>query len=292
MRKSILSSVLAVLLVLILVLSGVAIAKWSFAYQALKVEAKALRSERDQLLVKVQAAEQLAAHFVAESATNNTELSDAARQPAFGDSPAVSKLVNLWAVRPDITTNSAGKKTYYFGELYGANNQVIARAARFEELLGFTKLAFQTSKGTRYYDLDDLHPEVVSSLGYDAVVLKRRLAEENRQRQILGAQAQFQAELRAKASAEHAEREKATAERLQAEAAIRDAEARERLAAAAERAATNPPPVQYVPQKSIIYTYDSRIIPNPPLNPSTEADAAKPIKYPAKPLQLCGVLND
>lgn len=265
MRKSILSSVLAVLLVLVLALSGVAIAKWSFAYQALKVEAKSLRAERDQLLAKVQAAEQLAGHLVAEAAAVNRELP--LDPPVVVPENTSLSSIDLTAVRPEIRTNSAGKKTYYFDELYGTNNQVIARDARFEELLGFTKLAFQTSKGTRYYDIDDLHPEVVSSLGYDAVVLKRRLAEENRQRQILGAQAQFQAELRTRASTEFAAREKATAERLQAEAAIRDAEARERLAAVAERNATNPPPVQYVPQKSIIYTYDSRIIPNPSPNP-------------------------
>jgi hypothetical protein len=261
MRKSILSSVLALLLVLIIVLSGVAIAKWSSAYQNLKIEAKNLRAERDVLRAKLEAAEQLATHLVAESTSESREV-PVALTPTPADAAASTNTLNLWAVRPDISTNTAGKKTYYFGELYGANNQVIARDAHFEELLGFTKLAFRTSKGTRYYDLDDVHPEVVRSLGYDATVLKRRLAEDARHRQMLGAQAQFQAELRAKAAAELVDREKAAAERLKAEAAIRDAEARERLAEAAERAATNPPKPQRVTQKVIINTYNSRLITN------------------------------
>ena len=266
MRKSILSSVLTLLLILILVLSGVAIAKWSSAYRALQIEAKTLRAERDSLLAKTKAAEELAAHLVAQSATAPSEAADANLQLSPIDSPSTNSL-SLWRVRPDISTNSAGKKAYFFGELYGADNQVIARDAQFEELLGFTKLAFRTSKGTRYYDLDDLHPEVIRSLGYDATVLKRRLAEEGRQRQLLAAQAQHQAELRAKAATEFAEREKATAERIKAEAALRDAEARERLAEAAERAATNPPRTERITQKVVVVPPYSRIITNAPPNP-------------------------
>jgi hypothetical protein len=266
MRKSILPSVLALLLILILVLSGVAIAKWSSAYRALQTEAKNLRAERDSLLAKVKAAEELAGHLVAESAGATAEAPGATVQLSATGAGSTNSL-SLWRVRPDIATNSAGKKSYFFAELYGADDQVIARDAQFEELLGFTKLAFRTSKGTRYYDLDDLHPEVVRSLGYDAAVLKRRLAEEARQRQLLGAQARLQAELRVKAAAELAEREKAAAERIKAEAALRDAEARERLAQAAERAATNPPRAERIPQKVVIVPPYSRIITNTPPNP-------------------------
>ena len=265
MRKPILSSVLALLLLLTLVLSGIAAAKWSSAYHALKTEAKTLRAERDILLTKVKAAEELTTHLVAQSAVPSSELPAPNLQlPAAQAAPTNS--LNLWAVRPDVTTDARGKKTYNFGELYGANNQVIARDAQFEELLGFTKLAFRTSKGTRYYDLDDLHPEVIRSLGYDATVLKRRLADEARHRQLLGAQAQLQADLRAKAATEFAEREKAASERLRAEAALRDAQARERLAEAAERAAANPPKPERITQKVVIVSPYSRIITNSPPN--------------------------
>ena len=242
MRKSILSGVLTVLLVLILVLSGLAFARWNRAFQAVKVEAKSLRAERDDLLFRLKAADARVAEAEARSAST-TPTADAPREDT----------VALEAVRPKVTTDSKGRKSYFFDELYGANNRVIGREAQFEELLGFTKLAFRTSEGTRYYDLDDLHPEVVRSLGYDAAVLKRRLAEDGRHRQILGAQAKLQAELRTKAAQEFAEREKAAAERAKAEAALRDAEARERLAEAAERAATNPPPrPQRITQKIIV----------------------------------------
>lgn len=248
MRKPILSSVLALLLVLILVLSGIALARWSAAYQNLKLEAQNLRAERDQLRARLNAAEQPAASPLA-SQGDVSQL-----QPA---APALStNTLSLWKVRPEIGTNSAGKKTYFFEQLYGANEQVIARDAQFEELLGFTKLAFRTRDGTRYYDLDDLHPEIVRSLGYDATVLKRRLADQVRQGQLLAAQAQFQQELRNKAALELVEREKAAAERLKAEAALRDAEARERLADAAERAATNPPKPQRIIQKVIVVPSD------------------------------------
>ncbi len=253
MQKPIVSSVLALLLVLLLVLSGVAAGKWASAYQQLKVEAQNLRLERDTLLAKVKAAESLP-YPAAESGPNSAELPTPTTE---------TNSLDLIAVRPRITTDARGRKTYVFTELYSANNGVIARDAKFEELLGFTKLAFRTPEGVRYYDIDDLHPEVVRSLGYDAAVLKRRLAEEARQRQILGAQAQLQAELRAKTAFEVAEREKATAERLKAEAALRDAEARERLAEAAERAATNPPKPQRITQKVIVTVpYDSKIITN------------------------------
>ena len=267
MRKSILSSVLALLLILILVLSGVAVAKWSSAFRALQVEAKTLRAEREALLAKLKDADELAAHLVAQSSSAvTTDGSDPNLQLSQSESSSTHSL-NLWRVRPDISTNSAGKKSYFFGELYGADNQVIARDAQFEELLGFTKLAFRTSKGTRYYDLDDLHPEVIRSLGYDATVLKRRLAEEARQRQLLAAQAQHQAELRVKAATELAEREKAASERIKAEAALRDAEARERLAEAAERNATNPPRERVI-QKVVVVSPYSRVITNaPPNNP-------------------------
>src|SRR5688572_8125138 len=118
MRKPILAAVLAVLLVLLLALSGITLAKWAAAYQELKTEAKNLRAERDLLLTKVETAEQLAGHLVARSASSNSELPAMTLELRPAENLPTNS-VSLWAVRPDITTDARGKKTYFFGELYG-----------------------------------------------------------------------------------------------------------------------------------------------------------------------------
>lgn len=142
---------------------------------------------------------------------------------------------------PIVTIGERGKKNYFFKELRDPAGNIIARDAQFRELLGLSKLSFKTSEGTRYFGLDDLHPRVLSSLGYDAAVLKRRMAEERAQQALRGAQARLHQELRVQAAQEAAAREAAAAERVRAEAALREAQARERLANVAEGIATNPP---------------------------------------------------
>jgi hypothetical protein len=261
------SSIVGVVLVMMLVLSAVA-TKWISGNRTKQIEIDTVRAQRDLVVGRFRSREdrRLALSVDTAMPPNTVAIS----QP---DETTNMNALDISKVRPSITTNMAGRKTYFFAELYGTNNQVIARDAQFRELLGFTKLAFRTSEGVRYYDLDDLHPEVVRSVGYDAAVLKRALAEEFRQRQLLGAQAQLQADLRVKAAAEAAERAKAEAERTKAEAAIRDAEARERLAAAAERAATNPPR-ERITRKYLFVSPYSTVITNrptlPPVQPPTQ----------------------
>lgn len=255
MRRTLLWSV-----VVLLVVAGAAtlgLAAWYRAFGQLQTEVKALRAERDQLAAELARSQQIAEELLRQ-VTATIASSDAAEphpmvESAFTPPP------------PEVKTDENGRKTYFFPELYGTGGQVIARSAEFRELLGYTKLSFRTSEGIRYYDLDDVHPETIRALGYDASILKRRLADQLRQRQILGAQAQLQQELRVKAAQEFAAREQAAAERMKAEAAVRDAEARERLAEAAERAATNPPKPQRIIQKSIIVVpYDPKQPDNPP----------------------------
>jgi hypothetical protein len=233
MRKLLFSSLTS--LALLFVLFGLAIVKKSSDRDE-QQQMKELRAESDLLAARVHAVERSLRQRDRRT-TNQTPVVEESRPV----SSPMGHFFDRAAVPPTVLTNSTGQKTYLFAELYGADGHIIAREAQFRELLGYTKLSFRTSEGIRYYDLDDVHPEVISSLGYDAGVLKRRLSEEIRQRQLLGARTQFQAELRLKAAAEHAEREKAAAERIKAEAALREAQARERLADAAERAATNPP---------------------------------------------------
>jgi hypothetical protein len=141
---------------------------------------------------------------------------------------------------PEVTVGERGKKNYFFKQLYDPTGRVIAREAQFRELLGLSKLSFRTSEGTRYFGLDDLHPRVLSSLGFDAEVLKRRMAEERVQMQVRGAQAQLQQQLRTQAAQEAAAREAIAAERSKAEAALREAQAKERLASVAEGIGVTP----------------------------------------------------
>ena len=229
------------------------------AYENLHDELKALSEERDRLAAELKTSKSAAEELLRELIS----------RPEFLDAPtaavaAADASESFTPPAPEVATDKHGRKTYFFPELYGTNGQVIARSAGFRELLGYTKLSFRTSEGVRYYDLDDVHPETVRALGYDASILKRRLAEQLRHRELLGAQAQLQQDLRVKAAQEFAERERAAAERMKAEAAMRDAEARERLAEAAERAATNPPKPQRIIQKVIVVgPYD----PNQPDNP-------------------------
>ena len=229
------------------------------AHEKLQAEVTALSEERDRLAAELKTSQSAAEELLREL-TSRPEFAAAA--PAVVAS--VDESEPFTPPAPEVTTDKNGRKTYFFPELYGTNGQVIARSAEFRELLGYTKLSFRTSEGIRYYDLDDVHPETVRALGYDASILKRRLADQLRHRQLLGAQAQLQQDLRVKAAQEFAEGERAAAERMKAEAAMRDAEARERLAQAAERAATNPPKPPRVIQKVIVVgPYD----PSPPNHP-------------------------
>ncbi len=223
------------------------------AYLSLRGEAASLRAERRLLMARLNAAESMIDQPPVNDVATNQVLEPSAPSP------------QLEAIRPVVMTNSAGRKTYFFAVLYGSENQAIARDAQFREILGFTKMAFHTSEGPRLYDVDDLHPEVIRSLGYDAGVLKRTFVEAFQRRELLAAQAQLQAELRLKGAMEAAEREKASAERIKAEAALREAKARERLADVAERAAANPPRPQTI-QKFVIVP-GTKIITNAPPKP-------------------------
>jgi hypothetical protein len=257
---------LALLLALALVIGATAAsAKLISGYRAKQSEVENLRAQRDFVIARFNPRQDRASNNATESPMHLTAAGETKQIPSANEILSMN-LLNLSKVRPSTATNVWGKKTYIFAELYGTNNQVIARDAQFRELLGYTKLAFRTSEGVRYYDLDDLHPEVIRSLGYDSAVLKRALAEEFRQRQLLAAQAQFQADLRVKAAAEFAERDRAAAERTKAEAAVREAEARERIAAAAERAATNPPRERII-QRFLVVPRHSKIITNAPMQP-------------------------
>jgi hypothetical protein len=211
---------------------------------------------------------------LSERENRGSQLTDHVVQKGAEVTTTLTNEFALSHLRPRITTNTTGKKSYFFSVLYGTNNQIVARDAQFRELLGYTKLAFRTSEGPRYYDIDDLHPEVTRSLGYDAMALKRALAEQFRQQQLRAAQAQFQADLRTKYATELAAREQAAAERTKAEAALREAEAKERIAAAVERAATNPPRERIV-QRYLVVPSHSTIITNAPLIP--------PLTVPSSP---------
>lgn len=257
MRKAILSS----LVIGLLGLSAFALARWNTAYQKLERQTKSLTAERDQLAAKLTDAETLIADL--KTAAFVTQPTEAPHAAPADQAPLVEAEAAPPFRGPQITVDPNGKKSYFFPELQGADGKFIARSAQFRELLGYTKLSFRTSDGIRYFDLDDLHSEVVRALGYDAAILKRRLSDEARLRQALGAQAQLQQELRTKAALEQAEREKAAAERIKAEAALRDAQARERLAEAAERNASNPPQPPRITQKVIVVPY-GRILTNPP----------------------------
>ena len=174
---------------------------------------------------------------------HSSRLSERAALPAAREEIGSTESLapELVQVDPVVTISERGKKNYLFMELRDPEGKVIAREAQFRELLGLSKLSFRTSEGTRYFGLDDLHPRVLSSLGYDAAVLKRRMAEERAQQALRGAQARLHQELRVQAAQEAAAREAAAAERTRAEAALREAEAKERLANVAEGIATNPP---------------------------------------------------
>jgi hypothetical protein len=259
MRKTIITSVIIGLLIF----ATIAVVQLNSAYKKSDRKVRALTAERDLLAAKLDLAERVVAELKAESAkaTNDVAAAGVADEPALVEADAV-------VFRPpQVTVEPNGKKSYFFPELQGADGQVIARDAQFRELLGYTKLSFRTSQGIRYYDLKDVHPEVIRSLGYDAAILKRRLEEETRYRLALGTQAQLQQDLRNKAAIELAEREKAAAERIKAEAALREAQARERLAEAAERNATNPPKPQRITQKVIIGVPYDPDRPNPPGTP-------------------------
>lgn len=238
----------AALLALVLIVFGFAIG--GSAYLLLRSEAAGLRAERRLLIARLDATDSMIDQPAVNLVASNQVL-----EPSTSSAASIS-------IRPVVMTNSAGRKTYSFAKLYGAENQVIAREAQFREILGFTKLAFHTSEGPRLYDVDDLHPEVIHSLGYDAGVLKRTLSEAVRRRELVTQQGQLQAELRLKAAMAAAERERAAAEKVKAEAALREAKARERLADAAERAAANPPRQQTI-QKFVIVP-GSKIITNAP----------------------------
>ena len=260
MRKTI----IATLIVFVLIFSAIAVVRSNSAYKKLDRKARALTAERDLLAAKLDSAERLVAELKAESLKPSNDVTAA----PVADKPALVEADTGPAFRPPkVTVDPNGKKNYFFPELQGANGQTIARDAQFRELLGYTKLSFRTSEGIRYYDLNDVHPEVIQSLGFDAAILKRRLEDENRYRLALGTQAQLQQDLRNKAAIELAEREKATAERIKAEAALREAQARERLAEAAERNATNPPKPQRIIQKVIIGVPYDPDRPNPPGTP-------------------------
>lgn len=243
MRKAIVRSMVGVLVVG----GGLVVGIGYRGYEELRGEVRRLAEERDALAARVETSERFTDEVLRELAARPRDLT-------AGIEPEAEKVERETFVPPEpqVTTDDNGKRSYFFPELHGPDGRVIAREAEFRELLGYTKLSFRTSDGIRYYSLDDVHPEVVRYLGYDAKILKGRLAEQHRQMQILGAQARLQQELRVKAAQEYAEREKAAAERLKAEAAMREAEARERLAQAAERAATNPPKPQRIYQKVIV----------------------------------------
>jgi hypothetical protein len=227
------------------------------AYLSLRREASNLRAERRLLVARLDATESMIDQTTVNASITNRVAELAESTPNLTDTRAV------------VMTNSVGRKTYVFAKLYGADNQVIAREAQFREILGFTKLAFNTSEGPRLYDVDDLHAEVIRSLGYDAGVLKRTLSEAVRRRELLAQQQQFQAELRHKAAMEAVEREKAASERTKAEAALREAKARERLADAAERAAVNPPRQQAI--HKFVIVPGSKVITNSPTTPLTQS---------------------
>jgi hypothetical protein len=169
------------------------------------------------------------------------ELSAATANPVPVTSPVVDSGPEVAELEPEVTVGERGKKSYFFPKLHDPQGRVIAREAQFRELLGLSKLSFRTSEGTRYFGLDDLHPVVLSSLGFNADVLKRRMAEELAQMQLLGAQARLRQELATQAAQQAAARETAAAERSRAEAALREAQAKERLASVAEGIAANPP---------------------------------------------------
>jgi hypothetical protein len=264
--------ILTIALLLVFAL-GAATIKWVSTGRAKQTKLENLRVQHGSSAASEAAQDNRASPLDAKAAPSSELLAKENPTPIKAPSGAKDLMganpIDPEKVRPQITTNAAGRRSYFFAELYGTNNQVVARDAHFRELLGYTKLAFRTLEGIRYYDLDDLHPEVIRSLGYDSAVLKRRLAEEFRHRQVLGAQAQFQADLRVKAAAELAEREKAAAEKTRAEAAIREAEARERLAAAAERAATNPPR-ERIYHRFLVLPHGGRIITNAPTLPPAQ----------------------
>lgn len=200
-----------------------------------KAQAKTLHTERDVLLTELRKRE--AELRESREERSRIETTTVERQIADGE----ENRFKPEDAEPEVTVSERGKKNYYFKELYDPSGRVIAREAQFRELLGLSKLSFKTSEGTRYFGLDDLHPRVLSSIGFDAEVLKRRMAEERVQMQIRGAQAQLQQQLRTQAAQEAAAREAAAAERSRAEAAFREAQAKERLASVAEGIAVTPP---------------------------------------------------
>ena len=219
----------------------------SVVVTGLRSEVRELTAEREILLTRLGTIEQQLAELQpADPPAELLEASDA--QLTVG--PVASSEVELPPdASPVVTTNANGKLTYFFRDLHGIDGAVIARDAEFRELLGKTKLSFKTSTGVRYIGLDEVHPAVVRSIGYDPDLLKSGAAEDLRLAQIRAVQAQ---ELRKKLAAAFAENQKAAAARLNAEAAMRKAGARERMAAAAERSANTPPRTQIIRQKPII----------------------------------------
>lgn len=162
------------------------------------------------------------------------------------DAPVPSDQL-VYFIAPEVTVGERGQPNYFFKHLIGSNGQVLAEDAHFRQLHGFATFAFKTPHGTRYYNVDDLDPLVVKSLGFDVDTIKRRIADDVARRQMQAAQLKFQQELRHKAAEEFALRETALAEQAKAEAALRDAAARERLAQIAEanaQAQQRPPDVR------------------------------------------------
>ena len=257
MRKTVVSALAgaAIVGVLLLAFAGSMLSRRSVVVSGLQSTVRELTAERDSLLARLGRMEQQLAEL--QTATPTSELFEPSDAP-LAAGPVLSSEVGLPPdAGPVVTTNANGRLTYFFRDLYGADGAVIARDAEFRELLGKSKLSFRTSTGVRYLGLDEVHPAVVRSLGYDPDLLKEGAAKDLRLAQIRVAQAQ---ELRKKAAAAFAENQKTTAERLRAEAAMREAEARERMAAAAERSANAVPRTQIIRQKPIIIMpYGSRI---------------------------------
>jgi hypothetical protein len=201
---------------------------------SISVEVETLAGERETLLREIRQQKE-ALRLLREQPPAPAPSVEVAQVSSEAATPELEDL------EPEVTVGNRGRKSYLFRKLYDPEGRVIARDAQFRELLGLSKLSFKTSEGTRYFGLDDLHPKVLSALGYDADVLKRRITEEHALAQLRGARATLQAQLRTQAAQEAAAREAAAAERSKAEAALREAEAKERLASLAEEMATNPP---------------------------------------------------
>ncbi|MBC8126874.1 MAG: hypothetical protein H8M99_06990 [Gloeobacteraceae cyanobacterium ES-bin-144] len=147
--------------------------------------------------------------------------------------------VALYTLEPETTVGERGKKSYYFKHLVGSGGQLLASNSHFRELLGLSKFSFKTPDGIRYFDVNDLHPSVVSSLGFDVSVINRRIVEDNQQQHIRSSQIKFQQDMRAKAAIENAAHARTLFEQSRAESAMREATAKERLADIAQVNAAN-----------------------------------------------------